>query len=62
MKTVIERLLTERDRVIARKTGSVSEALQDQGLEVLCAIEIDWLKGIQKLEAELAQRKNMKSM
>jgi len=60
---VIERLLIERDRVIAGQAGSLTETLQDHNLEVLCAIEIDWLKDVQKLEAEMARRNpTIKSM
>ena len=53
---VIEKLLEKRDLRMARQAGSLSETLKDQSLEVLCAIEIDWLKDVQKLEAELARR------
>lgn len=55
---VIERLLAERDQVMAGQKGSLSDALNDQRIEVLCAVEIDWLRDIQNLEAELARRKN----
>lgn len=60
---VIEKLLIERDLMIARQTGGLSETLKDQSLEVFCAIEVDWLQDVQKLEAELARRnKNIKPM
>jgi len=58
---VIEKLLKERDLLITRQTGSLSETLKDQSLEVLCAIEINWLKDVRKLETESARRNGSKS-
>lgn len=54
-RPLIERLLEQRDRRLARRS-CLAKALQDRRLEVLSVVPIDWVADLNALEADAAWR------